>query len=269
MDVLVICPDNCQRADSFLQAVRAQGYATRRLAPGQRLPAARDRVLGAVVFDIGPVFAANPVKLPREQVRFLGCPLILLSERAPAASADLVLAADTPDERILAVLKSHCSAQAVASSVRGELVEPLITAVEQTLTEMAAAEVVVQAVYSRAAPESWGDISGMVEIDAAHPGMLILSFSQAVAEALTHQVLVNATKEFTPSLVQDCVGEIVNVVAGQAKALLAGTPHAFRFGIPIVAHGKKPFVKAAAMDSLVIAFDHAAGGLALQYCRGH
>ena len=34
------------------------------------------------------------------------------------------------------------------------------------------------------------------------------------------------------NLVRDCVGEIANVIAGQAKALLAGGPYHLTFSVP-------------------------------------
>jgi CheY-specific phosphatase CheX len=44
-------------------------------------------------------------------------------------------------------------------------------------------------------------------------------------------------EEINETLVCDCVGEIANVIAGQAKTLLAGTPHQSTFALPQVVAG--------------------------------
>jgi CheY-specific phosphatase CheX len=60
-------------------------------------------------------------------------------------------------------------------------------------------------------------------IKPATEGLLVLSFPDRTAAAITERVLADAKEEIDETLVRDCVGEIANVIAGQAKTLLAGT----------------------------------------------
>jgi chemotaxis protein CheX len=53
-------------------------------------------------------------------------------------------------------------------------------------------------------------------------------------------MLTGVMKRIEDDLVWDCVAEIANVIAGQAKALLAGTPHHFSFSLPRVVTGGAP-----------------------------
>ncbi len=62
------------------------------------------------------------------------------------------------------------------------------------------------------------------------------------------------------------MGEITNVIAGQAKALLHGTPHHFSFSPPVVTGPSAGLKLPENMDSLVLAFDSDVGGCALQLC---
>jgi len=53
-------------------------------------------------------------------------------------------------------------------------------------------------------------------------GSLVLIFPQRTAEALADRMLAGVSIDVGDQLIRDCAGEIGNVVAGQAKALLSG-----------------------------------------------
>jgi CheY-specific phosphatase CheX len=74
-------------------------------------------------------------------------------------------------------------------------------------------------------------------------------------------------EQLDPAMVADCMGEIANIIAGQAKALLHGTPNHFVFSTPTVTLGEQKMVFKDKMTSLVIAFECEQGPFALQLCR--
>lgn len=90
-------------------------------------------------------------------------------------------------------------------------------------------------------------------------GAIVLALPDATARALARRVLAEAAVEPDAGMVRDCAGEIVNVICGQAKTLLAGTPYHFDLGTPHVA-GPASF---EAWDTL--AFDSDAGPFALHF----
>jgi CheY-specific phosphatase CheX len=96
--------------------------------------------------------------------------------------------------------------------------------------------------------------------------LLILSFSAAAAEALGHRILAAVNAQPTADLIQDSVNEVGNVIAGQAKALLAATPYHFTFSPPSTDPAK---VHRSSRNgaSVVIAFDSDIGNLSLQLDR--
>jgi CheY-specific phosphatase CheX len=57
-------------------------------------------------------------------------------------------------------------------------------------------------------------------------------FPAVTATALAARVLCDAAIEPDADLARVCLGEIANIVAGQAKALLAGTPLHFSLSAP-------------------------------------
>lgn len=65
------------------------------------------------------------------------------------------------------------------------------------------------------------------------PGNFALVMTVDTAERLTKRYLPVGT-ELTEELVNDVVGEFANVMAGQAKTILKGTPYHFLLSQPVV-----------------------------------
>ena len=261
MDILVICTESSERAERFERFVRDKGHQAWRIAPSDRLPAETEQWLGAVFFDAG---SSDVPPLLRERLRYLSVPLLVVtSQEKLDIQADLICDPGTPDPLLFKELQARCLAQPVMPEVRARLVEPFTTAVCQTLSEMTGAEVIARSVYQRPAPAALGDIAATLTLSPPMDGVLILSFSKATAEALEKRILSTVGSGVHPTLLEDCMGEIANVVAGQAKAQLAGTPYHFSFSPPLVSAGDRPIDNADYLDSLVMAFESDLGGLAL------
>lgn len=273
MDILVIAQESSERTERFGQFLAEKGHRAVLAALGGRLPGSEQALLGAVYFDQGEANLVERVAEARERLRFLGVALVVVSLREKpddqkqlrAAGADLLCDPGTPDALIYKELLGRAQGREVAPELRGQLAEPLSTAVRQTLGDMAGVEVALQSVHGREAPAALGDIAVLLELTSARNGLLIMSFSTRTAQALAGHVLAEVREELTPALVQDCMGEITNVIAGQAKALLHGTRHHFSFSPPLIQTASSLKLPEG-MESLVLAFDSDAGGCALQLC---
>lgn len=145
-----------------------------------------------------------------------------------------------------------------------ELLEPFVTAVATTLREMAGVEVVVRDTPEAAGGEELTDVSVALRLDADAEGWLILSFPFDTAAALAGRVLAGIEGEPDEGMIRDCVSELLNVTAGQAKALLFGTPRHFTFTTPTVLTSGPPDRTAGWW---LIRFDSGAGEFALHLCR--
>lgn len=137
-----------------------------------------------------------------------------------------------------------------------ELVGAFAAAVPFALGELAATEAVLR--ESRpAAGDRFAAVAAAVRLSAAGgTGRVVLSLPADTAAALARRVLAGAVDEPAADVVADCAGEVANVVAGQAKALLVGNPAHFNLSTPT-----PPAEPAAA--GWVLEFDSDAGPFAV------
>jgi chemotaxis protein CheX len=155
--------------------------------------------------------------------------------------------------------------QPVTAEVREGLVEPFIAATSAALAEMAGTEVAVGEVYQTTHAPSLGDLAARVELLSTPQRTLVLHFPEQTAAALAGRFLAGAAGEVNEPLVRDCVGEMANVVAGQAKTLLADTPYQFTFSLPRVMAGAGAELPASpGRDCVIVRFGTEAGPFALQ-----
>jgi chemotaxis protein CheX len=146
-----------------------------------------------------------------------------------------------------------------------EVVQPFITAACAAVGEMAKTDLVVRGVSREAPRPALGDLCAVVRLQSATEQFLVLRFPRPTAEAFAERVMAEAGVEVTEDLVRDCVGEIANVVAGQAKALLAGTPSQFTCSLPTVMDAASPeSPPQQGLECLVVVFGSDLGELQLQ-----
>jgi chemotaxis protein CheX len=160
-------------------------------------------------------------------------------------------------------------AQAVPRTLKQELLEPFIDAVTLTFSEMAGAEVSAQGVYQKGGGTTLGEVSAVLRL-AGTDGTLVLGFPRTTALALTERILASLPEAADENMQNDCVGEIANVVAGQAKALLAATPYHFYFSTPTVLTGLRQDISPRAdRKCLIVVFGSELGDFALQLLLQH
>lgn len=136
-----------------------------------------------------------------------------------------------------------------------ELVEAFTAAVPFALREMAELE----AVAREAPPVDTGTASvcAVIRLTTAD-GIwdMTMRFPETTATALARRVLTGMVEDVGAEMVRDCMGEVANVVAGQAKSLLVGTPSHFTLSPP-------SFRETPVTDGSVIWFHSDTGGFAV------
>lgn len=139
-----------------------------------------------------------------------------------------------------------------------ELYAPFVEAVAVALREMAAVESGPRD-GDGGAP---ADVSAVLPVTtAAGTGYVALHFSEATATELARRTLALAgAGSADAATLRDCLGEVVNVIAGQAKTLLVGTPYHFTLSTPRVETG----APARTDGALVLAFGSEAGDFTLR-----
>ncbi len=86
--------------------------------------------------------------------------------------------------------------------------------------------------------EALSDISGVMGLSGDYHGSLVLSLPVQLALKSTAMMTGEPEKTSLDKDVRDCIGEIVNIVSGQAKSLLTKTPYKFELSLPTVIVGK-------------------------------
>jgi chemotaxis protein CheX len=142
-----------------------------------------------------------------------------------------------------------------------ELVEAFSAAVPFALRELAGVEAVIREVGPATAAGTTAELAAVVRLASAGGEVhLILGFPQRTAEELARRILTGTAVSPAADLVRDCMGEVANVIAGQAKTLLVGRPAHFTLSAPTVLAGRAANV----VDGRAIWFDSDAGAFTVR-----
>lgn len=115
-----------------------------------------------------------------------------------------------------------------------EVVEAFTSAATTALQELAQLEIVVEQVDDEAGLSTRGSlVIATIALVREPPGSLSLVLAGETAAALASRYLPPGTA-LTAELIDDVAGEFVNVIAGQAKTMLKGTPYHFLLSTPAV-----------------------------------
>ncbi len=122
------------------------------------------------------------------------------------------------------------------------LAKPFIKATKDVLAAMAALEVVAGTPYIKKDKMARGDVSAVIGITGEKHGTFSISFDRKTAVHIVKQMLGDAIEDILQD-VQDAVGEITNMISGQARVGWRTGPqtpgvHAVRH------HGRQPHHRA-------------------------
>ncbi len=155
-------------------------------------------------------------------------------------------------------------ARPVSPEIQEQLLDPFIAATRAALSEMTAADIVPRWTWHRPASPEVADISIVLRLTSAQEECLVLSFPERTATELARRMLTDVPADLDQQLIGDCLAEIGNVIAGQAKALLGGTPYQFSFSLPRIAVGADRLELPQNCDCFVISFIGEVGEFAVQ-----
>jgi chemotaxis protein CheX len=151
---------------------------------------------------------------------------------------------------------------ALTPEAREQLAAAFTEATLVSLREWAGIEVIHCEVTSEPLGTA-GHITAWLDLTSATLCALVLRFPERAAASFAGRVLREVGTAVDAAMIRDCVGELANVVAGQAKALLHGTVHKFVFSTPWVTSGADADCPAGG-EGLVVRFDTDVGPFALQ-----
>jgi chemotaxis protein CheX len=114
---------------------------------------------------------------------------------------------------------------------------PLARAVEETFEKMLGCAVSVGRVAEREAP-SPRDVSALVGFVGGRRGAVVLSLSERTACRIVSRFAGEELDEIGPTVL-DGVGEILNIIAGRAKAVLLKDTNTIDISLPTIVSGRE------------------------------
>ncbi len=147
-----------------------------------------------------------------------------------------------------------------------EFINPFLRATLNVLKTMAFTEATAGKPYVKKDQIAGGDVSGIIGITGETEGSLSISFSEPcicyIVSNMFGETITKINKE-----VEDAVGEITNMISGDARRELAEKGLVLQGSIPTVVSGKNHSIKHLAKGpSIAIPFSTKAGHFVVEVC---
>ena len=147
-----------------------------------------------------------------------------------------------------------------------EIAKPFITAVTTVLSTMAGVTPTAGKPYVKRNLKACGDISAIVGITGAHRGTISLTFSRSCAVHLVKAMLGDDISDIVQDT-SDAVGEITNMVSGQARAGLAEMGIVLQGSTPSIILGDSHTLSHVSSSPIIaVPFSTDAGNFTLEFC---
>lgn len=121
------------------------------------------------------------------------------------------------------------------NAVQKDIFEPFAEGTRQMLAMMLGVECELGAEDDNL-PRTY--VSGVINLAGSANGQAALCFPQDAARRVVATMLAMEEDEVDEDTLRDGVGEMVNIVAGQAKSALTDTPWHFELGLPTIVVGE-------------------------------
>jgi chemotaxis protein CheX len=146
------------------------------------------------------------------------------------------------------------------------LINPFIEATLHVLTSMAFTKATVGKPYLKKDDVAKGDVSGIVGLSGEARGTISVSFSEESILAIVSNMFGEKISEINDE-VKDAVGEILNIVSGQARQKLETMGRTLKGAIPTVITGKNHSISHITKQPIVaIPFETDNGNFTIEVC---
>lgn len=146
------------------------------------------------------------------------------------------------------------------------LAKPFIDATKNVLSTFSKIQPVAGKPYRKTDHTACGDVSGIIGVTGEKNGSISITFSKKCAITIVKNMLGNDIEDILQD-VQDAVGEISNVISGQARIGLAEMGINLQGSTPTVILGDGHTIKHVASGPiLAIPFTSNAGDFTVEFC---
>jgi len=144
-----------------------------------------------------------------------------------------------------------------------ELVEPFTAAICEVLRNAAGIDAAAAGCARTKTGNRTHDMAIFLPLKSDRLESLVLSTPASSASELARRMLPDVA-DHDDTLIRDCLGEIANITAGQAKALLHGSLFHFVFSTPLALSGKERELVPERGECLALDFQSEVGPFTLQ-----
>ena len=278
MNVIIVSSALDSRNEPLARAFKEKGFATSSKWTGTKdWPDFSSDIAGVVFLEDGRLRVLESIIEARQKTRrYQGTPLIVVpNDWGPrvrvkyiSAGATQVCSPDETKERIVAEIQARFDFDSrEAEQARLELLQPFIAATIEAMEVMASVHIKINKVFRKRNYNMDGDISGVIYLISKTERLLAVTFPMATAKKISSKVLAGAVEDPTAEMVSDCVGEIVNVIAGQVKGRFVHTDYEFDISTPTLISGPSHEIHhKSSLPCYVMTFGGEVGNFSLQLC---
>ena len=146
------------------------------------------------------------------------------------------------------------------------LAKPFIKATKDVLVAMASLQITAGTPFVKKTRVASGDVSAVIGVTGDKNGSFSISFDRKTAVHIVKQMLGDAIEDIIND-VQDAVGEITNMISGQARVGLADMGIKLQGSTPTVIMGDNHTIAhMTATQAMAIPFTCEAGNFTLEFC---
>ncbi len=208
-------------------------------------------------------------KIPKVPVLLL-CPKIKAGTTfagIKAGAAGVINKPFSPDDVIKSIAFSLKKGMKTRPTVNVEFINPFIDATRNVFSSMCRVEIARKKIFVKDDYKMLGDISGVMQLSGTASGSVVISMSSELARLVVGNMLGEAPAAELTQEVMDATGEIINMIAGQAKASLVKTKYHFTISIPKVVTGPGHEIEhQPGTPNIVVVFEGAGHDFSLQVC---
>lgn len=205
------------------------------------------------------------------------CPVLLLCAKSnggttfagmKAGASGVVTKPFDPEDMLRQIAAAIKRAKGPKPTVNVEFINPFIESTKNVFSTMCQMEVTRKKLFLKDDHVMLGDISGVMGLSGAATGSVVVSLPGKLACLVVARMLGEETPEteLTPD-VCDAVGELINMISGQAKASLVKTKYHFTISIPSVVKGTgHEITHKKGTPNIVVLFEAEGQDFAVQVC---
>jgi chemotaxis protein CheX len=249
-------PDDAGEGHSLDEARTAIAAMLARPAPADAKPAAESSGHGCAGFtdpDCIIYHVSSNVEIDvrlvrsmRRKCRFRDVPILIATPYSdlPRAKtlvqhgADDVIVIPAHPDLLLKKATGMIEPVGTRMPVITRVINPYISATVDLLSTMAGLHAEKKEVFLKRNYRLFGDISGIMSLTGAVEGQVVVCFEEKLAREIVARIMSAKPEGLTKDELREGIGEVVNIVAGNAKAVLASTEYAHQIGLPTVAIGQ-------------------------------